>query len=111
MKIGIIRCAQTEDICPMTTCLKVAARKKGAFADIAEEIEVVGANTCGGCPGKRAVTRAANMVKNGADTIALSSCITKGSPIGFPCPHREQMERAIREKLGDGIQVLTYTHD
>lgn len=40
------------------------------------------------------------MVKRGADTIILASCITKGNPIGFPCPHAEQMKAAIEKKLG-----------
>lgn len=110
MKVGIIRCLQTEDMCPGTTDFKVIRGKKGAFAGVEGEIEIIGFNTCGGCPGKKAVTRAAEMVKRGADTITLASCITKGNPIGFKCPHAEQMLAAIRKKLGDEITVLEYTH-
>jgi predicted metal-binding protein len=32
------------------------------------------------------------MVKRGADTIVLASCILKGTPIGFPCPHAQEMK-------------------
>ncbi|MEG6614928.1 CGGC domain-containing protein [Peptococcaceae bacterium 1198_IL3148] len=110
MKLGLIRCAQTEDMCPSTTCLKVIKEKKAAFEGINEEIEIVGFNTCGGCPGKKAVTRAAEMVKRGADAIALASCITKGSPISFTCPFNEQMKAAIIKKLGDNIKIIDYTH-
>ncbi|MEC9488840.1 MAG: CGGC domain-containing protein [Halanaerobium sp.] len=110
MKIGLIRCLQTEDMCPGTTCFKVMALKKLAFADIEEDIEVVGINTCGGCPGKKAVTRATEMVKRGADTIVLASCITKGNPIGFPCPHVRQMKDAIRKKIGEEVKAIDYTH-
>lgn len=85
-------------------------RKKFTFAEVEEDIEVVGVNTCGGCPGKKAVTRAAEMVKRGADTIAIASCITKGSPIGFPCPHADQMKQAIVRKVGDTIKIIDYTH-
>ena len=74
------------------------------------EIEVIGVNTYGGCPGKKAVTRAAEMVKRGADTIALASCITKGNPIGFACPHAQTMKDAIVKKLGDSIKIIDYTH-
>ena len=28
MKVGLIRCLQTEDMCPATTCFKVMALKK-----------------------------------------------------------------------------------
>lgn len=31
MKVGLIRCMQTEDMCPTTTCLKVMKEKKRAF--------------------------------------------------------------------------------
>lgn len=110
MKVGLIRCLQTEDMCPASTCLKVMKVKKLAFQGIEEEIEVIGVNTCGGCPGKKAVTRAAEMVKRGADTIALASCITKGNPIGFACPHADKMIEAIREKVGESVRIIDYTH-
>lgn len=111
MKIGLIRCLQTEDMCPAGSCLKVLSIRKGAFVEAPEELELIGVNTCGGCPGKKAVTRAALMVKQGAQAIALSSCISKGSPIGFACPHKDAMLGAIRAKLGPDITVYEYTHD
>ena len=49
------------------------------------------------------------LVDRGAEAVALASCIGKGSPIGFPCPNREQMVQAIRAKIGD-IPLLEYTH-
>jgi predicted metal-binding protein len=101
---------QTEDMCPGTTCFKVMETKKLAFEGVDEKIEIIGFNSCGGCPGKKAVTRAAEMVKRGADTIVLASCITKGSPIGFPCPHAEQMKAAIKQKVGESIRIIDYTH-
>lgn len=110
MKVGIIRCMQTEDMCPGTSCFKVMKSKKLAFDGVSEEIEIIGFNSCGGCPGKKAVTRAAEIVKRGADTIALASCITKGTPIGFPCPHAEQMKAAIEKKVGESIRIIDYTH-
>lgn len=104
------RCLQTEDMCPATTCFKVMKEKKLAFEGINENIELIGVNTCGGCPGKKAVTRAAGMVKRGADTIVLASCITKGTPIGFVCPHVKQIKEAMVKKLGEGINIIEYTH-
>ena len=55
MKIGIIRCMQTEDYCPGTTDFKFIREKKGAFENITEDIEIIGFVNCGGCPGKKAV--------------------------------------------------------
>jgi predicted metal-binding protein len=110
MKLGIIRCMQTEDMCPGTTDFKVAREKKCAFENVSGEIEIIGFNTCGGCPGKKAVTRAAEMVRRGADTIALASCITRGNPIGFPCPHAEKMKEAIAKRVGEDVAIIDYTH-
>ena len=108
-KIGIIRCMQTEDICPGTTDFSFAAQGKGAFEELGP-CEVIGFVSCGGCPGKRAVARARMLVDRGAEAVALASCICKGNPISFPCPHHETMIAAIRKKLGDGVPVLDHTH-
>ncbi|MCW3491701.1 CGGC domain-containing protein [Dethiobacter alkaliphilus] len=110
MKVGLIRCMQTEDMCPATTCFRVMQDKKVAFEGVAEDISVIGVNTCGGCPGKKAVTRAAEMVKRGADTIVFASCIFKGTPIGFPCPHAEVMKDAIVKKVGPSVNIIQSTH-
>ncbi len=110
MKVGIIRCRQTEDMCPGTTDFKIIREKKCAFAEVEGEIEIIGMISCGGCPGKRAVARAAEMVKRGADTIVLASCVTRGNPIGMPCPHANTIKEAIAKKLGDGVTIIDYTH-
>ena len=108
-KIGIIRCMQTEDLCPGTTDFKVVKEGKLAFADLGPS-EVVGFVSCGGCPGKRAVARAKVLADRGVDAIAFASCISKGNPIGFACPHFEQMKEAVMKKVGDQIQIIDYTH-
>ena len=110
MKIGIIRCMQTEDYCPGTTDFRVIKEHKGAFEGIDEDIEIIGFTDCGGCPGKKALLRAREMVKRGADTIVFTSCITKGTPIGFPCPHAEKMIEAVRRGLGGSISIIDNTH-
>ncbi len=84
MKLGIIRCMQTEDYCPGTADFKAARLHMGAFAQVEEEIEIVGFTSCGGCPGKKAVLRARELVKRGADAIAFASCIQKELPSAIP---------------------------
>ena len=61
---GIIRCQQTEDMCPGTTDFKVAGKGILAFKETGPA-ELVGFVTCGGCPveipeirTRRAMTRA-----------------------------------------------------
>ncbi|MCK9225963.1 MAG: CGGC domain-containing protein [Candidatus Muirbacterium halophilum] len=110
MKLGLIRCLQTEDMCSGTTDFKVIKNKKLAFKDVEDDIDIIGFVSCGGCPGKKAVSRAEGMVKQGADTIAFCSCITKGNPIGVPCPHAEAIINAVKKKLGNSIKIIDYTH-
>lgn len=107
-KVGIIRCRQTEEYCPGTTDFKVAATGKLAFKQFGP-VEVVGFISCGGCPGKAAVGRAAEMAKRGAEVIAFASCIFKGNPIGMPCPNAQAMRDAIARKLPE-ITILEWTH-
>jgi predicted metal-binding protein len=109
MKIGIIRCQQTEDMCPGTTDFHVVKKGKKAFEGIVNG-EVIGFVSCGGCPGKKAVPRAVGMVERGAEIIAFASCIFKGTPIGFKCPHAEQMMEAVKRKVGKEVKVFDHTH-
>lgn len=101
---------QIEDFCPGTGDFKAIRNKTGVFADVEEEIEIVGFTNCGGCPGKKAVLRARELVKRGADTIAFASCIQKGTPIGYPCPFAKKMKSIIENDLGDSVRLLDYTH-
>ncbi|SEA21459.1 Predicted metal-binding protein [Eubacterium aggregans] len=110
MKLGIIRCAQTEDYCPGTRDFAVIREKQGAFAGGTEEIEIIGFINCGGCPGKKTVLRARELVKRGADTIAFASCIQKGMPIGYPCPFAKKMKDVVQEDLGESVRFLDHTH-
>lgn len=110
MKVGIIRCMQTEDYCPGTTDFRTIREKTGVFAGVEEDIEIVGFTNCGGCPGKRAFLRAKELVKRGADTIAFASCIRKGTPIGYPCPFADKMKELVARGAGEGVRLLDYTH-
>lgn len=98
-KIGIIRCMQTEDICPGTTDFSFAAQGKGAFEELGP-CEVIGFVSCGGCPGKRAVARARMLVDRGAEAVALASCICKGNPIQLPLPAPRDHARRHPQKTG-----------
>lgn len=62
LRVAIIRCQQTEDMCPGTTDFKVAREGMAAF-ETTGAVEIVGFVSCGGCPGKRAAARAKMMVE------------------------------------------------
>lgn len=111
MKLGIIRCQQTEGFCPGTSCFRVVREKSAAFAGVEENIDIIGFVNCGGCPGKSAVLRARELIKRGADAIAFSTCIQKGTPIDYPCPFADQMKECVRNEVGEGIALIDYTHN
>ena len=90
---------QTEDFCPGTGDFKAIRNKTGVFADVAEEIELVGFTNCGGCPGKKAVLRARELVKRGADTIAFASCIQKGNADRLSLSLRQEDEKHRGERF------------
>ena len=96
-KLGVIRCQQTEDMCPGTRDFATAKEGSGSLAE--------------SCPGKKAVTRAAMLRDRGAEVIMLASCIGKGTPIGFPCPYKGMMKQAIHAKLGEDFPVLEWSHE
>ena len=110
MKLAIIRCMQTEDYCPGTSDFKAIQNKTGAFANVAEDIELIGFTSCGGCPGKKVPLRVRELLKRGADTIAFASCIQKGMPIGYPCPFAGKMKALVEKEVGEGITILDHTH-
>ena len=110
MKVGIIRCMQTEDYCPGTTDFMAIRNKTGAFEQVKEEIELIGFINCGGCPGKKVPLRVRELIKRGADTIAFASCIQKGTPIGYPCPIAKRTKELAEKNAGASVQILEYTH-
>ncbi|MDP4153424.1 MAG: CGGC domain-containing protein [Bacillota bacterium] len=110
MKVGFIRCQKTEDICSAKEDFKAVREKKGAFKGVAEDIIIIGFYSCGGCPGDKASSRAAKMVRQGADTIVLTSCITKGRREGEACPYAEEMKEEIVKRLGEKVKIIDHSH-
>ena len=68
---------QTEDYCPGTADFMVLRNKRGSFADLDGELELVGFTNCGGCPGKRVALSAqkgtTNALADGAND-AYNGC-------------------------------------
>lgn len=86
-------------------CL-AAANKGTAYFDEYDEIEIVGFDTCGGCPGrgntKKIVDIGQNLKEHGAEVIHLSSCVS-----GF-CPNRNLFIKVLTNEAG--IEVRERTH-
>ncbi len=101
---------QTEGYCPGTLDFKAIRQKTGAFADLDEEIEIIGFVNCGGCPGKKALSQAKKLIKRGADTIIFTSCIQRGTPKREACPYAQEMKEQITQELGKKVRILDFSH-
>ncbi len=108
-KVGIIRCQQAEDLCPGTSCFRSALNGEKGFESVGP-CEIIGFVTCGGCPGKKVIQRARMMIQRGAEVIALGACISKGNPIGYPCPFFEKIKELLQKNFGKEVIILEYTH-
>lgn len=104
MKVGIIRCQQTEDLCPGTGDFAAVEKKSGAFETLGD-CTIVGFVSCGGCPGSKAIARAQALMDRGAQAIALATCITKGNPDGFPCPEQGFHPSGAAEEMQGGSRT------
>ncbi|HEY9071348.1 MAG TPA: CGGC domain-containing protein [Candidatus Ozemobacteraceae bacterium] len=109
MKVGIIRCRQTEEYCPGTADFVFAAAGKGAFAEVGPS-QIIGFVSCGGCPGKSVLARVNLLIERGAEVVAFASCMRKGTPLGFPCPHFDAIKRSVEQGLEKPAKLLDHTH-
>jgi predicted metal-binding protein len=110
-RIGIIRCQEVALGTGPTRCAGwhcfPAIREKTLYMDQYDTIELVGFDTCGGCPGKnrfdRIVERGLKLKEKGAEVIHLSTCMV-GS-----CPNKDKFAEVLREKVGLPIKEKTHT--
>jgi len=111
MKIGIIRCQEIAigpniHRCAGWNCFP-AIRDKTPYMDEYDTVELVGFDTCGGCPGKnrtdKIVERGLKLKEKGAEVIHLSTCLV-GS-----CPNKDMFIKVLNEKVGLPIKEKTHT--
>jgi predicted metal-binding protein len=109
-RIGIIRCQELalsgERRCAGWNCFP-AIRDKTGYLKEYDTIELVGFDTCGGCPGsnryEKIVERGLKLKEKGAEIIHLSTCIM------LFCPNKEKFAEVLKEKVGIPIKEKTHT--
>lgn len=106
MKIGIIICDRYKS-CAGGKCFRSMQERTGAFSiySEAENLEVVGYTSCGGCPGGNIEYAIAEMLKNGAAAIHLATGFVVGYP---PCPYIDHFRNFIEQKYD--LPVVIGTH-
>lgn len=100
-KIGIIRCKQEALACCGSRCFDGIRKKNGAFKKY-KDVELVGYDTCGGCPGKNVKKIAYNMVQfAGAEVIHIANCMITTSNKKFSGMDRKKvMEEILKKNKG-----------
>ena len=110
-KIGIIRCQElnhglSKNHCAGHSCFGAIRDKTGYLDEYDDDIDLVGFDTCGGCPGKnrtdKIVQRGLDLKKHGAEVIHLSTCIS------LFCPNRDMFADVLKEKVGLSIREMTH---
>ena len=104
-KIGLIRCDNNLDSCPMTGCFTCLQDKKQGFSRY-EHTTLTGIMTCH-CPGDDVVAKAKILKAKGANVIHLCTCLfskrTEGKTWslgnGF-CDHADEMALRIAQEAG-----------
>ena len=105
-KIGIIRCQENSNRCAGHNCFPAIYNRTGYMAEY-DAIELVGFDTCGGCPGPRnfdkIVDRGLRLEKDGAEVIHLGTCLV------LFCPNKDKFKAALEEKISIPIKEKTHT--
>ena len=85
MKLGIIRCMQTEDYCPGAGCFKAIREHGGSFENIDEGIEIVGF-TNWRLPGQESRTTRKNACRTRCRHDSLRVMHTQGNSYRLSLP-------------------------
>jgi len=110
-KIGIIRC---QEIAQGTSTVRCAGwncfpamRNKEKYMDVYDNIELVGFDTCGGCPGSnrfdKIKERGLKLKEKGAEIIHLSTCIV------LFCPNKDKFVEVLKKETGLPIKEKTHS--
>ena len=86
---------------------KPSANAGGVFADVpaAEPLDIVGFIDCGGCPGRNPCCAPEISSVSAPTPIVFASCITKGTPIGYPCPFAKRMQEIVKKDVGENFRI------
>jgi predicted metal-binding protein len=109
-KIGIIRCQERalygKERCAGWDCFQAMRDKTGYMTEY-DTIEIVGFDTCGGCPGRnryyKIIERGQKLKEKGADIIHLSTCLVN------TCPNKDKFIEVLEKEVG--LPVREKTHE
>lgn len=109
MKVGIIRCLNTNDVCAGSGCLNSFNQKKDFFKDYSEDTELLAFMTCSGCNTvprehdglNKKIDRISEL---GIEKIHVGACRKKA---GVECETMNEVLELIEEK---DISVIRGTH-
>ena len=107
MKVGIIRCQQTEDLCPGTGDFAAVEKKSGAFETLGD-CTIVGFVSCGGCPAAKPLPGRRPHGSRGAGHRSRHMQSQREIRTGS-LSQQDSILQALRKKCKE-VSVLEYTH-
>jgi len=107
IKIAVVRCNITSEVCPGVGCLKAFTHRKLNFQEYGPDVELIGFFTCGGCSGRRVSRLVDKLLDHGLDVVHLSSCMCMDEEDYPKCPFKHQIRKTIEAK---GVKVVEGTH-
>lgn len=108
-KIAIIRCQERAlygpGRCAGWDCFRAIYDKTGYMTEY-DTIEIVGFDTCGGCPGRnryrKIIERGQKLKEKGAEIIHLSSCLVSH------CPNKDKFKEVLYKEVGLPVKERTH---
>jgi predicted metal-binding protein len=82
-------------------------RDKTGYMKDYDTIELVGFDTCGGCPGRnrtgKIIERGQKLKDHGAEVIHLGTCVV------MFCPNKDMLKEALEKEVGLPVKEKTHT--
>ena len=114
MKIGILTCLHSNNICARVRCLSAFSERSDFFQNYGEDVCLAAMMTCNGCRSMNAtepkedagmLEKADRLVSEGITTIHVGVCrLINGKE---ECPRMTQICQMLEER---GIRVIRGTH-
>ena len=117
--VVVVQCDIVMERCSGYFCEKAFHERSGgfeAYSGSGQELRSLYL-TCSGCCGRAVLRKLSDLIrsikkKEGITkdriVVQLSSCITKDSYHGLPCPHIDYLKTLIQEKLGLTLREDTH---
>lgn len=114
MKIAILTCLNSNDVCTRAGCLQAFFHRKDFFRDYGEDVELAALMTCNGCKKERPaepeedagiLEKIQRLTDENVEVVHVGVC--RNMKENVECP---RMTRIIKMLEKEGIRIVRGTH-